>query len=150
MKSNSIYHAISWLSHKSKHLLKSVPAAEMFAASEGIDEGKTISKAYLELQGMDIKLRLAVNSKDLLTSLSTQNNSIDKSMGGEFSCPRFEFQSGAVDRILWIPGQANISDPLTKKDSGLTDELQLTLYSGRLCFKFEDVAKTQFSEKNFG
>lgn len=150
MEENSIYHPISWISHKPKRPVKSVPAAEILAASEGIDEGKTIAKAYSGILGMDIKLPLAVDSKDMFTSLSTQKSSIDKSLRGDVSCIRYDFQTGAVDEISWIPGHANLADPLTKKDSCLTDALQLTLFTGRLCFKFEDTAETKCSEKNFG
>ena len=85
MKKNAIYHAISWISHKAKRPIKSVPAAEIFAAAEGLDIGKTIAKAYSELLYMDIKVRLAVDSKDLFTSLSTQKNSIDKSIRSDVS-----------------------------------------------------------------
>lgn len=81
---------------------------------------------------MDIKLRLAVNSKDLFTSLSTQNNSIGKSIRGDVSYVRCKFQTGAVDKTSWIPGQSNLADPLTKKDSSPTDAFQLTLFTGRL------------------
>lgn len=76
----SIYHAISWISHKAKRPVKSVPAAEIFAASEGIDEGKTIAKAYSELLDIQLQLRIAVDSKDLFTSLLTQENSVDESI----------------------------------------------------------------------
>lgn len=87
------------MSHKSKRPVESVAAAEIFAASERIDEEKTIAKAYSELLDMDIKLRLFVDSKDLFTSLSTQRSSIDKWIRGDVSCVRHEFQTGAVDRI---------------------------------------------------
>lgn len=150
MEENAIFHAISWVSHKSKLPVKSVPAAEILAAFEGIDEGKTIAKAYTEVLDMEIKLRFALYYKDLFTSLSTQKKSIDKSIRGDVSCIRYEFQTGAVDKISWIPGQANLAEPLTKKDSSLTDAIQLNLFTGRLCFKFEDIAETKRSDKNFG
>ena len=150
MRNESIYHAISWMSYKARRPVKSVPFAEIFAAAEGIDEVKTITKAYSELLDMEIKVRIAVDSNDLFTSLSTQKNSIDKSIRGDVSCIRFEFQTGAVETISWIPGQANLADPLTKKDSCLTDALQLTLLTGRLCFNFEEIAESKCSEKNFG
>lgn len=150
VKNNSIYHATSWLSHKAKRPVKSIPAAEIFAASEGIDEGKTIAKAYSEMLNMYIKLRFAVDSRDLFTSLSTQKNSIDKSIRGDVSCVRYEFETGAVDKVSWIPGQSNLANPLTKMDSSLTDALQLTLFTGRLCFDFEKISETKLSEKNFG
>lgn len=150
MKNNSIYHAISWMSHKSKRPVKNVPAAEIFAAPEGVDEEKTITKTYSEILDMDIKLRLTVDSKDIFSSLSTQMNSIIKSIRGDMSCLRYEFQTGAVNQVSWIPGQASLADPLTKKDSSLIDALQMTLFTGRLCFNLEDVSETKHSEKNFG
>lgn len=150
MNKDSIYHASSWISHKSKRLVKSVPAAEILAATEGIDEGKMIAQAYSEILGFDIKLRLCVDSKDLFTSLSTQRNSIDRSIRGDVGCIRFEFQTGAVDKISWIPGNLNLADPLTKKDSQLTDLLQLSLFSGKLAVDIEDSSESKSSEKNFG
>lgn len=150
MENNSIYHPLSWISHKAKRPVKSVPAAEILAATEGIDEGKTISSAYSELMCMDIKLRLCVDSKDLFTSLSTHRNSIDRSIRGDVSCIRFEFQTGAVDKISWVPGNVNLADPLTKKDSQLTDMLQLTLFSGKLCVDIDRVSETKCCEKNLG
>lgn len=150
MKSNSIYHPISWISHKAKRPVKSVPAAEILAAGEGIDEGKAIASAYSELLDMDIRVRLCVDSKDLFTSLSTQRNSIDRSIRGDVGCIRYEFQTGAVEKISWIPGTTNLADPLTKKNSSLTDVLQLTLFSGRICTDFDAVSETKRSEKNFG
>lgn len=150
MKNNAIYHTISWISHKAKRPVKSVPAAEILAAGEGIDEGKVIAGAYSELLNMDIRVRLCVDSKDLFTSLSTQRNSIDRSIRGDVGCIRYEFQTHAVEKISWIPGKTNLADPLTKKDSSLTDTLQLTLFSGRLCIDFDSVSETKSSERNFG
>lgn len=150
MKNNAIYHPISWLSHKSKRPVKSVPAAEILAAGEGIDEGKTIARTYSDLLDMDVGMRLCVDSKDLFTSLSTQKNSIDKSIRGDVGCIRYEFQTGAVEKISWIPGSVNLADPLTKKDSSLTDALQLTLFTGRLCIDLDSVSETKSSENNFG
>ena len=42
LKNNAIYHAVSWRSHKSKRPVKSVSAAEILAAAEGIDEEKSL------------------------------------------------------------------------------------------------------------
>ena len=42
MKRETIYHAVSWVSHKLKSSLKRVPAAELLAAAEGIDEEKIV------------------------------------------------------------------------------------------------------------
>lgn len=130
--------------------MKSVPAEEIFAAAEGIDEGKTIAKAYAELLDLEIKLRLCVDSKDQFASLSSSKKFIDKSIPGDFGCIRYEFQTGAVDKFSWKPGTTNLADPLTNKDSSLTEALQLTLFTVRLCKDFDKVAETKSSKRNFG
>lgn len=48
---------------------------------------------------VDVELRLCVDSKDLFTYLCTRKNSIDKSIRGNIGSIRFEFQTGAVDKI---------------------------------------------------
>ena len=46
--------------------------------------------------------------------------------------------------------KVNLADPLTKKDSALATMLLLSLFNGRLCVDFEEVAETTSSDKNFG
>ena len=128
MKNDAIFHTLSWLSHKSKRPVKSVPAAEILASAEAIDEAKMISHAFSEIMNMNIGVHLCVDSKDLFTSLSTQRNSIDRSIRGDVASIRFEFQVGNVNKISWIPGKINLADPLTNKDSQLTDALLVFMY----------------------
>lgn len=71
--------------------MKFIPAAEVLAAAEDNDEGKVVFKAYPKLLGIGVGLRLCVDSKDLFTSLSTQNNSIDEYIRGDVGCIRYEF-----------------------------------------------------------
>ena len=99
---------------------------------------------------MDIKLQTCVDSKDMFTSLSTQRNSIDRSIRSDVAFIRFEFQVGSVDKITWIPGKLNLADVLTKPDSPLTEALQLTLFPGKLQLDFDGQSKTKTSEKNYG
>lgn len=77
--------------------------------------------ANSELVWLDIKVLLCVDRKDLFTSLSTQRNLIDRSIRGDFSSIRFEFYTGTVEETLLVPDNKNLSDPLTKRDSQLTD-----------------------------
>lgn len=123
MEKVSIHHVSSWICNKTKRPVRSIPAAEVFAAAEGLDDGKVVCNAYNELLNVNVKLRLCVDSKDFFSSLSTQKLSIHKSIRGYVSSIRYEFQTGAVDKISWIPGTTNIADPLTKKDSCLTNAL---------------------------
>lgn len=150
MKCDSIYHPISWISHKSKRPAKSVPAAEIMATSECIDEVKVISHAYMELMNIEVRVQVCVDSKDLFTSLSTQRNSVDRSIRSDVACIRYEFQTGCIDAITWIPGKLNLADVLTKSDSPLTDALQLTLYTGRIQIDFGHQLETKQSKRNYG
>ena len=99
---------------------------------------------------MCIRDRLCVDSKDLFSSLSTQRQSIDRSIRGDVACIRFEFQVHNINYITWIPGSINLADPLTKTDSPLTDALVLTLFTGRLAIDFESTAETKSSDKFYG
>lgn len=58
-----------------------------------------------------------VASKDIFTSLSTQNNSIDKSIRGYVNVIRYGYDSGNMYSIVWIPVKVNLSDPGTKTDT---------------------------------
>lgn len=65
-RKQSIFHVTSWISHKSKRPVKSVPAAEIFTADEGIDEGKIIAAAYSEILSFKVMPHLCLDFKDFL------------------------------------------------------------------------------------
>lgn len=50
MKTDSIFHAISWLSHKPKIRVQSVPAAEILASSEAIQKIFSLQFLHKETQ----------------------------------------------------------------------------------------------------
>lgn len=137
MEQNSVFHTLSWISHKSKRPVKSIGAAEILAAFEAIDEGKTLSKAFSSLLGIAVGLIIALDTKNLYTSLSTRRNSIDRSIRADVNVIRYEFETRNVNRITWIPGNFNLADPGTKTDSPPTQTLQLMLCSSRLPIAFD-------------
>lgn len=108
------------------------------------------SNACSELVIVDVETQLCADSKDLFTSLSTQKNSIDGGIRGDFASIRFEFQVGNIDLITWIPGKADLADPSTKKDSALSEALQLTMYTGKLPFYFNEASETKSAGKHYG
>lgn len=65
------------MSHKSKRPVKSTEAAEILAAAESIDEGQILKQALPVVLHLELQLLIAVDSRDLITSLSTQRNFID-------------------------------------------------------------------------
>lgn len=132
------------MSHKAKRPVRSTAAAEILAAGEAIDEGKMIAHTVSLLFGIKVELIIILDSKDLFTSLSTQKNSIDKSVRADVSVIRFEFECGNVSTFKWIPGKNNLADPGTKPDSPLTESLCITLAEGRLSVDFNDAESRRY------
>ena len=91
LASGSVIHVISWSSEKSRRPVKSIPSAKIFATGDAIDEGKALVKALNELLNMNIELWIAVDSKDLFTTLSTCRLASYRSIRGHVSSIRFEF-----------------------------------------------------------
>ena len=81
---------------------------------------------------LDVNLFVVVDSKDLFTSLSTCRTPEDKSIRADVQLLRYNFETEQLNKLIWIPGSANPADPLTKKDSLLSEVLQLMLFQGRL------------------
>ena len=63
-KNESIFHALSWLSRKSKRPLKSVPTAENLDSAKAIDESNSIAHDYSEILHTEFGIHLCVDSKD--------------------------------------------------------------------------------------
>lgn len=89
----SIFHLLSWTSHKPRRPDQSTAAAEILALSEAIDELVTIHTALEEILQVKIYLWELVDAKDLYNSLSTQRNSVDKSIRGDVNLIRFMFET---------------------------------------------------------
>ena len=137
LKAGSTAHTISWSSHLSNRPVKSIASAEVLAAGCAMDEGKIISDSYTKLLGVRVHLHVFVDSKDLFNSLSTCRVPEDKSIRGDIALLRYNYETQHVNKIIWIPGSTNLSDPLTKKDSPLKHPLQLMLFSGELPIDFD-------------
>lgn len=121
---NSDFHVLVWSSHKAKPPVRSIGAAELLTAGETIDEGKVLAQSLSTIIKRSINQIIAVDSKDLLQPLSTQYNSIDKSILADINVIRYEFKSNNIDQIICIPGNQNVSDPGRKENSPLCDALQ--------------------------
>lgn len=130
----SIFHVISWASHKAHRPERSTDAAETLAAGEGIDTGKIIVKVYKLLLQVKLDLVITVNSKDLYTTLTAQRQSVDRPIRGDVGVLRFEVDVKNVSKVAWIPGKLNPADIGTKLDSQLTLVIAQMLATGRIPF----------------
>lgn len=93
----SLFHSLSWSSYRAKRPVRSVGAAEVLAAGDGIDEGQMLTRTLSSICGVDVRLIVALDSKDLFTSLSTQRQSIDKSIRADANVIRYAFERGYVN-----------------------------------------------------
>lgn len=78
MIQQSISDDIDWSSHRFKSPVWSTAAAEILATGEAIDDGRMLATTLHRIYGANIPLCVAVDSKDLFNSVSTQWNNIDR------------------------------------------------------------------------
>lgn len=146
---DTVFHTLSWALRKSKRPVKSIGAAEILEASEAIDEGKTLARTLSCLLDIELQLQIALDTKDLFTSLSKQKNSIHRSIRADVNFIHYEFETLNLNLITWIPGSVNLADNGTKPDSPLIESLQILLATGLLPFEFSNQA-TKSSQKLLG
>lgn len=127
----SIFHLLSWVSHKSRRPVHSTPAAEVLAASEALDDLLPLHAALQQIFNVKISLCELVDSKVLYNSLSTQRGSVDKSIRGEVNSIRFIYET-ALDIMGWIKGSCNPADIGTKPNSPLIEAVILMLATGKI------------------
>ncbi len=137
LKLDSIFHVLSWSPRKSRRPVKSVASAETLAAREAIDEGKVLVNALTELLNIKIGLWIAVDSKDLFSSLSTCWLALDRSIRGVVGSIRFEFATKTISKMISLLGTINLADSGTKTDSNLCQSFRLLFNTGSIPFIFE-------------
>lgn len=119
MKSDSVYHVISWNWHKARRRVKSIGAAETLAAGDAVDIGKILEKAYATILQGQVDLVIVVDTKDIYTTLSTQRELLDKSIRRDVGVIRFEIETKTVAEFVWILRKLIFVDNDTKFDCSL-------------------------------
>lgn len=84
--------------------------------------------------GIHAELIEVLDSKELYTLLSTQLQSIGRSIWIDVNYIRYQSETGNMDHILWIPSCVNLADPGTNYDSFHTTSLQLMIFCGKVPF----------------
>lgn len=78
-----------------------MPTAKVLASAEAIDEAKIIAHTFQELLMSIVYILLSLDSKVPFTSLSTERNSIHRSVRDDVACIRFNFHFGNIYKITW-------------------------------------------------
>lgn len=112
----AFFQDASWLSHKSKGPVKVVSAIYILSWAGAIHEAKTTSSAYCEISNTVIRVRTAVDSKDLFTFFSTKRNSTHRTISEGVDSIRLESQTGNRSQTIGTLGRLNLADMLTKRN----------------------------------
>ena len=126
----AVFHALTWFSKRAKRPVKSTASAEVLATGAAADEGILLKHACFKIFGVNVGLHVILDTMDLYDTISTKRLPTDKAIKGDVASLRYDFEIRAIDKMIWIPGKFNLSDPLTKRDSPLEKSLQLTLHTG--------------------
>ena len=81
---------------------------------------------------------------------AVQRQSIDRSVRADVNFIRDECEAGNADRICWVPGRLNLTDPGTKPHSPPTQSLQLLMFSGKLPFDFPELEASNSKDQPLG
>lgn len=74
-------------------------------------------------------LIVVADSCNFLNSLSTLQISVDKSIGADGNCIRYEYKMASANKIIWVPGKVNLAGSKIKIDSLLTCAMIQTMAS---------------------
>lgn len=83
--------------------VNSITAAKILSAGEAINEDKDLCLAFSELLPIQIDIFIAVDSRDLVNSLSVCCDSINHSIWVCVNEICYEFESQNINRMLRIP-----------------------------------------------
>lgn len=105
---------INYSSIKSKRVTRSVLAAELYAIVHGFDYGYVLRHTIGKIIGTDVKLKLYTDSKCLFDSLISLNTTSEKRLMIDLSGLRQCYERREITEVLWIPGEQNPADVMTK------------------------------------
>jgi hypothetical protein len=138
---NSLYHVIDWSSHKQARVAFYSIGSEILAAAYAADRGYALTSAVTDLARASppVHFEQTVDSKGLFDILTTLYESKrDFRLRPTVARLRDSFGAAEIQILRWIPGSSNLSDPLTKRSSSPSVQLNNVCQSGLLSQNFLD------------
>jgi hypothetical protein len=116
-------NVIHWQSVKCRRVTRSVLASELYAMGLGFDIAATIRSTLNQLfprrrqeKGISgIPLSLCVDSKSLYDCLTKLGTTQEKRLMIDIMCLRQAYERREITEILWIQGEKNPADGMTKE-----------------------------------
>ena len=136
---------IHWQSVKCRRVTRSVLASELYALSLGFDVAATIKSTLDQIfsgspQGK-IPLSMCIDSKSLYECLVKLGTTQEKRLMIDIMCLRQSYERREITEILWIKGDKNPADAMTK-DKGC-DALQRLVDTNQLDLDLEGWVERQ-------
>lgn len=108
---------VHYTSSKSKRIAKSVLAAELFAMVDGFDLGFSIKESLERISGKkNVDLTLMTDSLSLYGLTISLAQTTERRLQIDLEVLREAFERREIQNIIWIAGQENPADDLTKPD----------------------------------
>ena len=108
---------VHYLSSKTKRICKSALAAELLAMVEGYDVGFSIRESLERMtQRKDIPLHLVSDSFSLYGLVVSLARTTERRLQIDLMMLREAFESREITSVMWISGEKNPADDLTKPD----------------------------------
>ncbi len=136
------FHTVPYQSRKQRRVATSTGEAETIAAVTAVGCARALQDSLFSLSGTRLGIVFVVDSEGLHRCLATQSQPRDSAMNEDVHRLRVDYESGAINDIVWIPGVCNPADALTKPMAGQgADALEKMLVTGRLPISIDDRGK---------
>ena len=130
--SHHIFHAIDWQSSRQNRLSFSSIGAEILAAAASADRSSLFSEGlnYITKPIISMPLSIVLDSLGSHATITTLHEGKDYRLRPTVARLRDSYESKEIDEIIWIPGQQNIADALTKSNIVIQKTLGKILVEG--------------------
>ena len=112
---------------------RSVLSAEMFALLDGFDAGFVVRELVSNLLGRKVELHMLTDSRSAFHITTTLISTKEKRLMLDVHLLREAYESREISRILWITGDSNLADCLTKIKNNGTLFKYLTTNEVHIC-----------------
>jgi len=114
---NGHVNVVHYASIKSKRVCKSVLAAELFAFVDGYDAGFAVRDSVNRMYGRDdIPLSVYTDSHTLYGLCISLSQTTERRLQIDLALIREAYERREITHIMWIAGNINPADDLTKVD----------------------------------
>ncbi len=126
--------ALDWKSNKVKRVVNSTLGAEALSLYNGIDAAIATRKLIQDMTGdkYELKLRAIIDNKDTYDAIHSSTNVGERRLRREIAAIQQCLAREEVNSIIWIRGEHQLSDVLTKKGAD-GNKLLTVLQTGKIC-----------------